>query len=145
VIQSGDIIYAYGTSTPEPASGFVFTNNLVRHNSYGITGDGAGPGNAAIAAYLPGATIRANAVACPAGNGSCLAGNYPAGNTFLTEADWQAQFIDFAGGDYHLASGSGLRAAGSDGKAIGADLSAIAAAAQRSLKAPNGLRVITIR
>ena len=129
VIQSTEIAYAYGTrgGALEPAPGFVFTNNLARHNTYGINGDGRAAGNSAIAAYFPGATIAGNAVACT-GSSGCSATNYPPGNKFLPDAEWQAQFVDYAGGNYRLRSSCALLTMGTDGKAPGADLDAIALA-----------------
>jgi hypothetical protein len=91
-------------------------------------GDGHGPGNNTIAAYLPGSSITANGVGCGAGASGCSAGSYPAGNVFLSAADWQAQFVNFSGGDYRLAPGSRFIGAGTDGKSVGADVAAIEAA-----------------
>ncbi|RPJ76544.1 MAG: hypothetical protein EHM24_02040, partial [Acidobacteria bacterium] len=50
VIQSTEIAYVYGQTNGvlETAANFVFTNNLVRHNTYGINGDSRAPGNSAI-------------------------------------------------------------------------------------------------
>ena len=56
--------------------GFVYTNNLAKHNSYGFIGTGHGVGGDSIAAFLPGAIISRNVLA--GGN----VGAYPAGNSF---------------------------------------------------------------
>lgn len=148
IVQGSDILFAYGTANgvTEVAANFVFTNNLVRHNGYGITGDGQAPGWAAINAYLPGSTIAGNAVACPPGNGSCSAARYPGGNVFSGEADWLAQFVNPAGGDFRLVAGSVYRTAGTDGGAIGADIGALSAAGGATARvrpnAPTGLRIV---
>jgi hypothetical protein len=112
----------------EVAADFVLTDNLVRYGPYGVFGDGHAAGMNTISGFLPGSTITANGVACIAGSSRCSASNYPAGNVFLAEADWQAQFVDFANGDYRLASDSQFVGAGTDGKALGVDLDAVAAA-----------------
>lgn len=124
VVQYGNVVYVAAGAV----EGFVLVNNLVRYGPYGIMGDSQGPGNSTIGAYFPGSIISGNAFACGAGSSACSAGYYPAGNRFLAEADWQAQFVDFGGGNYRLASGSALLAAGTDGRAPGADLDAIDAA-----------------
>ena len=55
--QASSIIFAAGS--PKNLR-FTFTNNIGRHNLYGIIGDNVGVGNAAIAYYFPGADIRRN-------------------------------------------------------------------------------------
>jgi hypothetical protein len=130
VVQGGDMIYACGggPGTEETAANFVFANNLVRYGPYGIMGDNHGPGNSTIAAYLPASTITANGIACGTGASSCSGPAYPAGNVFLAESDWQAQFANYAAGDFHLAAGSRFAGAGTDGTSIGANVDAIDAA-----------------
>lgn len=127
IVQAGDILYAYGSSEglTETAPNFAFTNNLVRHNAYGITGDGQSTGWPAINAYFPSAVITGNAIACPAGTAACSASRYPGGNVFTAEADWLSQFVDASGGDYRLAAGSPYRGACADGTAIGAAMEAL--------------------
>src|SRR5262245_55056239 len=51
-------VYAYGTAV----QGFVFTNNIVPDNKYGIMGDSASPGNSTITKYLPNSQILANII-----------------------------------------------------------------------------------
>lgn len=130
VIQGGNMVYATGGTVGAeiPANGFVLKDNVMRYGPYGIFGDGHAPGYNTISSFLPDSTITSNAIACGTTSSRCSAENYPAGNTFLTQAEWQAQFVDFANGDYRLASGSQFVGAGTDGKSIGADLDAIAAA-----------------
>jgi hypothetical protein len=95
-------------------TGFVFTNNVARHNSYGIIGTGYGVGNSSIAQFFPGSTITRNVFA--GGNASL----YPAGNLFPTVADFVAQFVSYAGGDFSLVPTSSWRNAGTDGADLGA-------------------------
>ena len=113
------------------SSGFVFNNNLARHNEYGIFGSGAGVGSKAFAAYFPGGIMRRNVLA--GGNASL----YPSDNFFPSVDEFNRQFVDLAGGDYRLISGSPYVARATDGTDIGADIKAIAAAQQGSAPAPS--------
>jgi GDP-mannose 6-dehydrogenase len=57
--HTGNVISADG----QPHERFVFRNNVVMHNEYGITGAGKGVGTAAIDAFFPGAVVRRNVIA----------------------------------------------------------------------------------
>ena len=94
--------------------GFVFTNNVGRHWTYGIIGTDHAPGNDTIAAYFPAAQIRSNVIA--GGNPQ----DYPAGNLFPAIAALDAQFVSPATGDYTLVASSAWQSAGSDGADLGA-------------------------
>ena len=97
-----------------PMLGFVYTNNLAKHNSYGFIGTNHGVGNDSISAYLPGANISRNVLA----GGS--AGGYPATNSFPSAAQFETQFVSYAAGDLRLTAGSVWRNAGTDGRDLGA-------------------------
>jgi hypothetical protein len=97
-----------------PILGFVFTNNLARHNSYGIIGTNHGVGNDSIGAYLPGSDITRNVIAGGA------AQRYPGGNSFPTTAQFEDQFVSYSGGDYRLTGASPWRRAATDGLDLGA-------------------------
>jgi hypothetical protein len=99
-----------------PAENFVFTNNVMRHNRYGIIGTGTAIGMGSITHYLPGSRIEANVIA----GGSAL--NYPAGNFFPTTAAFEANFVAYAARDYDLTETSAWRNAGTDGLDLGADV-----------------------
>ena len=103
-------------------SGFVFNNNLARHNTYGILGSGAGIGTQAFAAYFPGGVMRRNVLA--GGDAS----RYPPDNFFPTVDEFKRQFVDLAGGDYRLVAGSPYIGRATDGTNIGADIDALARA-----------------
>jgi len=96
--------------------GFTFTNNIARHNDYGIIGTDHGPGNDTISAFFPGSTIAANVVAdaeptrYPRGNG----------NRYPSTAELRAQFAAYDAGDYRLLPTSAWKAAGNDGQDLGA-------------------------
>ncbi len=59
-----------------PVLEFAFTNNIVRHNAYGIIGSDHAPGNDTISAFFPGSTVTRNVIA----DGD--ASRYPPGNQF---------------------------------------------------------------
>jgi len=73
-------------------------------------------------AFFPGVVFEANTIA------GGEARRYPKGNTFISEDDFAAEFLDPAGGDYRLKPSSRLRGAASDRRDIGADVVAIAQA-----------------
>jgi hypothetical protein len=115
-----------------PIYGFVFTNNVARHNSYGIFGSSKGYGNAAISYYFPNGVIRRNVLA------GGKASMYPADNLFPTTTDFQNHFVNYAGGDYALVPGTDWAGAGLDSEDLGADIA--------KLRAPWGsgaLQVVT--
>jgi hypothetical protein len=101
-----------------PTLGFVFTNNLVRHNAYGLKGDDRASGLDTIRAYFPASSITANVIA----DGQERL--YPRGNLFPSSAEFERQFVSYETGDYRLVSGSPWRGAGTDGADLGA-LSAV--------------------
>ncbi len=107
-----------------PSENFVLTNNVARHNNYGILGSGKGIGTPSINYYFPGGVVTRNVLA----NGK--ASNYPAGNEFPTQAAFEAHFTSYAAGDFALVPGTNWEGAGTDGLDLGADLSAIAAQAE---------------
>ncbi len=109
------VVYAYGAAMP----GFVYTNNISQHHTYGIMGQGTSMGNPTIAAFFPGAVVRCNVLA---GGKASL---YPTPNGFPTTAQWTASFVDPAQGDYTVIPGSAVALAGCNGSIPGADLAAI--------------------
>ena len=94
--------------------GFTLTNNVARHNSYGIFGANYGYGTAAITYYFPDGVVTKNVLA----GGS--AKDYPAGNLFPTVTDFQAHFVDYTNGNYALNAGTDWANAGTDGLDLGA-------------------------
>ncbi|HYC79497.1 MAG TPA: hypothetical protein VEC17_00535 [Candidatus Binatia bacterium] len=112
---------------------FVYINNIAQHNRYGIFGSNKGSGDAAIAAYLPGAVITKNILmgtrpAPDTRNWSSLYTNNP-GNYFpKTWAD--VGFMDMVGNNFQLAStingvASPYKNAGTNGKDLGVDVAAL--------------------
>ena len=117
VIHSGNITKAYG----DPDLNFVFTNNLLAHNEYGVFGDSQAPGMKTIAAYFPGGVFRGNVIA---GAEERL---YPPGN-FFPPSLASVRFADPPAGDYRLTPASPYRHRATDGKDVGCDFAALEAA-----------------
>ena len=101
-------------------TGFVFRDNLIRHNAFGVIGSDRGIGTSTLDAFFPDAVFASNTIAGGVSN------RYPKGNTFINEDEFDGVFNDGRGGDYRLKPTSRARAAGSDGKDVGADIGAIA-------------------
>ncbi|MBI3652038.1 MAG: PKD domain-containing protein [Acidobacteria bacterium] len=115
--QSGNVISADG----QAHTGFVYTNNLTPHNTYGVIGSGSGPGKASLNVYFPNCVFLNNILT----GGS--ASVYPKNNFFPSTLD-AVGFVDRAAENYRLAITSLYHNAGTDSQDIGADLDAIAAA-----------------
>ena len=97
-----------------PVLGFVFTNNVARHNTYGIIGTGHAPGMDTITAFFPDATISRNVFA--GGSDS----SFPATNLFPTTPAFEAHFVDYAAAKFSLNPGTDWENAGTDGLDLGA-------------------------
>ena len=104
-----------------PATGFSFTNNIAANNA-GVCGDATGCNVlSTLNTYFSGYVFARTAMT--GGTGA----NYPANNLF--PVSWLAVgFVNYSGGDYHLAPASPYKNAGTDGKDLGADIDAVLAA-----------------
>lgn len=111
IIQTGNIANAYG----KPIKDFIFRNNIVLENEYGIKGDNMGSGQQAIAAFFSGGSVTGNVII---GGSSTL---YKQPNIFLSSIT-QIGFLDPANHDYRLKPNSLYLKAGFGGTRIGADL-----------------------
>jgi hypothetical protein len=118
VIQSGSVVQFYGTQNGRPwtIDNLHFTNNLTRHNQFGIIGESVGIGKSAIVAYVKGDEFRRNVLA--GGDPS----RYPPDNLFPSVAELMADFVDSAHDDYRLRTTSRFRAAATDGSMLGANM-----------------------
>jgi hypothetical protein len=114
ILHSGNIITAHG----KPNANFVFTNNLMAHNEYGVIGDNAGVGMVTIRQYFPDGVFKKNVIA---GGRSA---SYPPDNFFPASLD-EARFTDRSRSSYGLSAASPYRTAATDGKPIGCDVSAL--------------------
>ncbi len=108
------------------ATGFVFTNNIARHNTYGIKGQGTASGNQTLAKYFPGAVVKGNVLA------GGTASWYPSGNYFPPAADFLSQFVSPSTGDWRLASVSTYNNRATDGTDVGANLGTLLTAQKSS-------------
>lgn len=111
IIQTGSIFSAYG----EPIKNFIFRNNIVFENQYGIKGDGMGSGQEAIDKLFSRGTVTGNIII---GGKSSL---YREKNFFPTSID-QVGFLNAEKNDYRLRGDSLYLNKGFGGKRIGADL-----------------------
>jgi hypothetical protein len=102
-------------------TGFVYRNNLSRHNDSGVAGTGTSTGLNTLNAYFPGYVFARNILA------GGLAQVYPSGNFFPASLN-EVGFVDLSGGNYRLSASSPYKGAGTDGKDIGANIDAIVAA-----------------
>jgi hypothetical protein len=131
-VQSGSAITVYGKKggSPWPVDGFVFRDNLLKHNAYGVIGDAQGVGLPTLQTYFTGLTFERNALA----GGS--ASKYPGGNYFPTVEEFNAAFTNSGAEDFTIVAGSPFLRWGSDGGALGADLRRVTEAASAPKPAP---------
>ncbi len=107
--HSGNIITSYGDQTTR----FVFRNNIVQHNSYGIYCERASQ----LFSCFPAAVVTGNIIvdnANLAGQGYPIGQNYPRGNFFPPGYE-RLGFVDYKGGNWKLANNSPLKRRASDG------------------------------
>jgi GT2 family glycosyltransferase len=108
----------------DPHVGFVFENNVVLHNEFGIGGSGTGIGRPSLARYFPGSVVRGNMLV--GGN----AGIYPDNNFFpaTAEAAGFAKGPNGAGEAVRVRSAAG---AGREATEAGANIEALSATIAR--------------
>ncbi|MGH9841330.1 MAG: hypothetical protein ACREEM_21460 [Blastocatellia bacterium] len=126
----GDVRFEHNTAfqsnqvavldVPPPGTGFVFRDNLMPHNEYGVFGSGKGTGKSALDFYFSDYIFMKNVLV------GGRSQDYPADNSF-PETLGQVGFVDRAGGDYRLAGSSPFKNAGSDGRDIGCDFNTLVA------------------
>jgi hypothetical protein len=115
-LQTDTALWA-GDGAPHPR--FVFADNIVAHNLYGIIGSETGPGRQTLERYFPGAVIRRNVF---------IGGrreSYPRDNFFAASIG-EIRFVNAHAANFRLTSSSPFRNAASDGSDPGADLSLVA-------------------
>ena len=115
-LQNDTVIWA-GDGAPHER--FVFVNNIVAHNQYGIIGARTTPGRQTLERYFPGATVRRNVFI------GWTPANYPRDNFFAVSLG-EIRFADPRAGNYRLTPASPFRNAASEGGDPGADLSLVA-------------------
>jgi len=116
LFYSGSYINSSGVRvTGGPVYGFVYTNNMAKHNSYGIYGDRKGFGTVALNYYAPGGVFRRNVLATDLS----VASRYPPDTFFPSVSAFYAGFENAAARDYRLVASSSYNNAGTDGRDIG--------------------------
>ncbi len=119
VIHDGRVMSLYSGKKKLVIDRLVFTGNLLRHNQYGVKGDGTAVGSASLDVYSPAAVFRDNVVA----GGD--RGRYPAGNRFVGEREFEELFVDAGAADYRVRrEGPEFAGAGVDWKALDEALAA---------------------
>jgi PKD repeat protein len=113
------VVYVVGGTREDPTEvyGFEMVANAARHGSYGIHGAHFTYGNEIIARYFPDGVFVTNYLA------GAAASKYPPGT--LVTPPFEAQFVDSAGRDYTVRTGSILDGAAPGGTDVGADYPAL--------------------
>jgi hypothetical protein len=121
-IHDGHIITTdYDTAL---SNNFSFTNNLSKHNLYGVFGSGGFIGTKALNHYFTNWTFSRNGLA-ELQNGITEL-DYPAGNFFPTS--FTDQFVDARNGNFALTANSPLKGQATDGSDIGVNMTSLNAA-----------------
>jgi uncharacterized protein (TIGR03437 family) len=113
ILNTGNTITAHTLPSPN----FVFTNNVIAHNDYGMIGDSRGPGFESINHFFPGYVIKRNVIA------GADPTRYPTDNFYppnLTAVKFVAM-----GSNYRLAPDSPYRNQATDGSDLGANFDAL--------------------
>jgi hypothetical protein len=119
---AGDVVFDHNTAfhtsnvimvEGAPHERFVFSNNIVQQNEYGIIGTGTGPGLPTLAKYFPNAVVKGNAFI----GGTAAA--YPPNNFFPATLK-EVGFAQRAQGWPRLGGSSRYRRAATDGGDVGA-------------------------
>jgi hypothetical protein len=115
ILQTNNLLNLYGGSREAPSVGerFVFRNNIARHNANGVIGQGLAIGTDTLNAYFPGSVFLRNVLA------GGRASRYPADNLFPEMDSFAQQFVNYAGRDYRLKTGSEFRRSATDGADLG--------------------------
>ena len=115
VQHTGNIMTCYGP----PTANFSFRNNILQYNDYGLYC----PPNSLTAGSLGNVIVDNKGVIGTHGFPATI----PRGNVVVSSFN-EVGFVNFAGGDWRLASGSKVKRKGTGGKDPGVDFDALAAA-----------------
>ncbi|HSE97251.1 MAG TPA: hypothetical protein VLD57_03205, partial [Blastocatellia bacterium] len=118
VLHTGNVITAYGAAN----EGFVFTNNLMPHNEYGVIGDSTPTGTWTLNRYFPSVQFKKNVIVGGEAN------RYPGKKNYYPATLDDVGFIDWRNGNYRLQGRSPYKGAGKKQKDIGANMDEIEAA-----------------
>lgn len=122
VEHTGNLIVTYGERT----TNFIFRNNIVQHNQYGVVCEGGFQ-----ACFKPGA-FRGNVIADnnnSAASGYPLERKFPPGNYFPPSFK-HVNFVDPDQGDWRLAENSSFKRKATDGKDPGVDFQSFGVSAE---------------
>ena len=126
-------VWSAGTAAARPGTYAVehltYANNLARHNTYGVKGQGTAVGTPSLTAFTVTCAWTNNALAGGAGF------PYPS----ITWLPTVAVYVQSFDSNYHLVSGSPYIAAATDGKDAGVDWTASAAAPPPPPPPPGGI------
>lgn len=141
VQQAGNIITAYGSPTRD----FVFRDNIVQFNRYGIVCQIEGfecGGKNLFCNCFPAGVFKGNVIADNLGvaGSDRVEEKFPAGNYFVSSYQ-RIGFTDFDHGEWRLGANSRTRGKGSDGTDPGVDIDALLRAG--AVSARDGVRLPT--
>ena len=111
IIQTGNIANAYGG----PVTGFIFRDNVIFENEYGIKGDAMGSGQEVINSYFSKGSVSNNVIIGASQSRYRERNFYPVGMR-------QVGFVDPGASDYRLRDDSPFLNKGTGGSRIGANL-----------------------
>jgi hypothetical protein len=133
VLHNGNITSVDGI----PTTGFVFQNNLMPHNAYGVSSP-KGVGDATLANYFPSAAFHKNAMAgpWPTAGGATVSMYSAHPDTFFPASLDTVGFVDLSGHNYRLSPSSPYKNAATDGKDLGVDYDLLTLAVTVSPAAP---------
>jgi hypothetical protein len=137
VQQAGNIITAYGT----PTAGFIFRDNIVQFNRYGIVcliPESDCRREDIFCGCFPGGLFKGNVIADNLGAAASdrIEEKYPAGNYFVGSFQ-RIGFADFDHGNWQLDTNSRTRKRATDGRDPGVDLDALAGAGAMAAREGN--------
>lgn len=111
----------------DPSTGFVFRDNIARHNDYGVTGNNVGYGLRALETYAPGGVFAGNLIAREFNAPWNTEQVYPPGNRYPQSLK-DVLDADAATGYFRLKPNSKFTRSASDGRDPGCDTDALEAA-----------------
>ena len=129
VFKNGNALTMDADSGTPKGTGLVIRDNLFSEGGYGVFGSGIGEGTPGLDGYFSSYVFAKNNVA---GRESFM---YPSGTSVVLTP--QVGFVDFANGNYRLASGSPFKNAATDGKDVGVDMDALLAAQNGTTQVPS--------
>jgi hypothetical protein len=108
ISNGSSAVYTYSGGALSAVSGAEFVANLWVRNTYGFSGVGTSEGIPTLANYYPGAVWDRNVMA------GGIASRYPVGTLTPSVTAFQAEFVNYAGGDYRVTLGGILDGLGAD-------------------------------